>query len=415
MSESGSRPIDRRSFLRRAAGTAVALPSLAAILAACAKPGSLPPGVTILPLARPESPVTLPLWKDPIPDGMPIEKGVTLKVYNWSDYFYKKVLKEFEAKYDVTIEWTGFSNMEEAIQKMASGQIKPDVFISDVDKINSLVEARLIQPLNHSYIPNLAKYVWSSYQNPFYDQGWHYTVPYVLWTSGIAYRRDRVDDAEVSAKGYDILWDSKYRGKIGLYDSYRDAIGMSLMRNGVKDINTGNAEDIRKAKDEILAMIAATDARFTINGVYVGLPEETFWLHEAWSGDAVGAQFYLPKGTDPSVLGYWFPEKEGNFDSGNDTITVCSTASNPVLAHTFLNFFQDPKYSIPNFEDWNGYQPPLKAIQPSSLVQDKVVPPSLSHAVVKASDITRGQFINVLSAEDDQRWVDAWAEIKAGG
>jgi spermidine/putrescine transport system substrate-binding protein len=115
------------------------------------------------------------------------------------------------------------------------------------------------------------------------------------------------------------------------------------------------------------------------------------------------------------VLGYWYPEEQGNFITGNDTITVGASASNPVLAHTFLNFFQDPKYAIPNFEDWNGYQPPQRSIDPGALVNDKVVPATLSQAIVKASDVTRGQFINVLSAEDDQRWVDAWAEIKAGG
>ena len=154
--------------------------------------------------------------------------------------------------------------------------------VTDTDKINSLVEARLIQPLNHSYIPNLKKNVWADYQNPFYDQQWRYTVPYVTWTSGIAYRRDHIDDAEVNEKGYEILWDSKYRGKVGLYDSYRDVIGMALMRNGVKDINTGNADDILAAKDAILDLLDKTSAKIAINGVYVAIPEDNLWLAEAW-------------------------------------------------------------------------------------------------------------------------------------
>lgn len=411
----GPSPMSRRSFLKRAGLTAAALPSAAAILSACAKPGSLPEGVTILPLARPDHPVTLPMWKDPIADGLPIEKGATLKVYNWADYFYKKVLKDFEKFYDVNIEWTPFNNMEEAIQKMATGQIKPDVLITDTDKINSLVEARLIQPLNHSYIPSLKKDIWADYQNPFYDQEWRYTVPYVTWTSGIAYRRDHIDDAEVNEKGYEILWDSKYRGKVSIYDSYRDVIGMALMRNGVKDINTGNADDILAAKDAILDLLDKTSAKIAINGVYVGLPEESVWLAEAWSGDAIGAQFYLPKGTKADVLGYWYPEKQGNYDVGNDTITVTSSAASPVLAHKFLDWFQNPTHAIPNFEDWNGYQPPQKSIDPNALVKDQVVPKSLSHAVVRPSDFKTGQFINVLSAEDDQRWQDAWAEISTSG
>ena len=411
----GPRHLSRRDFLKRAGVTAAALPAAASILSACAKPGSLPPGVKILPLSRPDRPVTLPLWKDPIADGLPIEKGATLKVYNWSDYMYKKVLKQFESLYGVNIEWTPYNNMEEAIQKMATGQIKPDVLFTDVDKINSLVEARLIQPLNHSYIPNLKKYIWSDYEEPFYDRGWRYTVPYVLWTSGVAYRRDHISDAEVAEKGYNILWDSAYRGKVGIYDSYRDAIGMALMRNGVKDINTGNPDDILAAKDALLELINNTDAVLTTNGVYVGLPADTYWLHEAWSGDIVGGQYYLPKGVKTDVLGYWFPRAQGNYDTGNDTITVATTATNPVLAHTFLNFFQNPKYAVPNFVDWNGYQPPQKSLNPHLLVSQGDVPATLSEAVVTPHDIEHGQFINVLSADVDQRYQDAWAEITTSG
>ena len=61
--------ISRRDFLRRSAGSAVALPSLAAILAACERPGE-DTGVDVDVLTpRPDSPVTLPMEIDPIADG----------------------------------------------------------------------------------------------------------------------------------------------------------------------------------------------------------------------------------------------------------------------------------------------------------------------------------------------------------
>ena len=31
--------------------------------------------------------------------------------------------------------------------------------------------------------------VWPVYKDPFYDVGWQYTVPYVTYTTGVAYRR----------------------------------------------------------------------------------------------------------------------------------------------------------------------------------------------------------------------------------
>src|SRR6185503_20896543 len=88
------RDISRRQFLNRAGGAAVAVPSLAAILAACSKPGSPSGGASDLaniPIATLDQPVELPLTKDPIPADTPIEEG-PLVLYNWADYIYKKVV-----------------------------------------------------------------------------------------------------------------------------------------------------------------------------------------------------------------------------------------------------------------------------------------------------------------------------------
>ena len=144
------RKMDRRSFMRRAGGTALALPTASAILAACSKPGTTGDATGSsgpVDVARPGDPVTLPLNGEPIPTDTPIEAGATLQVYNWSDYFYRKVLAEFEEQYDVKIEWTTFNNMEEGIQKLVAGQVKPDVFFPTTDYISRLVQTDLLQPL----------------------------------------------------------------------------------------------------------------------------------------------------------------------------------------------------------------------------------------------------------------------------
>ena len=240
---------------------------------------------------------------------------------------------------------------------------RPDVFITDIDKLNKLVEAKLLQPLNHDLIPNLEAQVWPVYRNPFYDQGWRYTIPYVTWTTGIGYRRDHISDDEMAQKGYNILWDPQYRGKTGIYDDYRTALGMALLRNGITDVNTGSEADLAAAADSLIEMINLTDARITINGAYALLPEDDIWAHQAWSGDMVGAQYYLPKGVSTDVLGYWYPPKR-NGTVNNDTMTIPANAQNPVLAHAFLNFMSSKEYSFQNFADWVGYQPPQILHQP---------------------------------------------------
>jgi spermidine/putrescine transport system substrate-binding protein len=406
---------NRRQFLRRAAGAAIAVPSLSAILAACAKPGQLPPGVTLLEPARQDRPVTLPLYgREPIDADTPIEEGATLQIYNWDSYLYKHTLKEFSKQFNVNFEYTTFNNMEEGIQKISSGQVKPDVFFTDIDKINKLVMSKLLQPLNHDLIPNLEKNVWPVYQNPFYDQHWRYTVPYVTWTTGVGYRRDHIDDDEVAAKGYDILWDPQYQGKVSIYDDYRTALGMALLKNGIFDINTAKEADLKLAADDLVKLLDATDARVSINATYSAFPADEIWLSQAWSGDMVGDQYYLPKGVPTSVLGYWYP-KQRNGEVNNDTMVIPTSSQHPAAAHAFINFMLDKKYAFENFADWVGYQPPQNSINPTNLISQGVVPKTIPQAVVRQEDFKKGHLLLELNRSADQLWFDAWDEVTSGG
>jgi spermidine/putrescine transport system substrate-binding protein len=413
--------MSRRDFIRNSIGAAALLPSASAILAACSKPGTTGGGggptgeAGGRVLARPDNPVTLPMTADPIPADTPIESG-TLRVYNWDAYMYKKVLKGFEDEYGVTVEWTTFNNMEEGIQKLVAGQVQADVFFPTTDYVARLVEGGHLQPLNHELIPNLEANYWRSFSDPgpYYDIGWRYTVPYTIYTTGVAYRRDVVDDDQAAAAGYELFFDAAHRGAVSYYDSYRDALGMMLLRNGVTDPNSEDPAAIAASKDAILQMINENEARLTINGTYAKLPEGEFTVSQSWSGDIVGAKWYLPKDTPEDVLGYWYPpDKRGLI--GNDTIAIPAGAQSPRLAHEFLNFFLDEHWGYENFAQWNGYQPPMTSIVPERLVDEGVVPQSLSLAVLGEENFTLGYLQGELSAETDGLWLDAWSEIQAGG
>ncbi len=407
----------RRQFLARTGIGALAIPSIGAILAACTKPGTGGDASEAIPIARPDRPVQLPLNGEPIAASTPIESGATLQVYNWDDYMYKKVLKAFEDQYDCTVEWTSFNNMEEAIKKMQAGQVKPDVFFPTTDYVSRLVETDLIQPLQHELLPNMEQNVWQAYWDPgpYYDLDWRYTVPYTIYTTGVAYRRDRVTDELANERRYDLLWDSTYSGSISYYDAYRDALGMAMVRNGDMDPNSGDETVINNAKLAIMQILNDYDGRLTTNGAYAKLPEGEFTVAQSWSGDIVGSWNYLPKGTSPDVLGYWYPLDEPGM-VGNDLIVVGGESQNPRLAHEFINFFLDNKWGYMNFAEWNGYQPPLNIINPAKLRSESWWPPGLGeNAVVSEEMFRHGLEQGQLDPDADKKWLDAWNEIKAGG
>ena len=146
-----------------------------------AVPGGEAPLAVKVVVGTRDKPVKQPLYEDNpmIESGLEPEKG-PLRVYNWADYMYTRVLKDFEKEFGVEVELTTFYNLEEATRKLRTGKVNFDVFVPTAEVIPKFVAGKLLQPLNHSYLPNLKKNVWPMLASPYYDQGSRYTVPYHL-------------------------------------------------------------------------------------------------------------------------------------------------------------------------------------------------------------------------------------------
>lgn len=188
---------------------------MSAILAACGDGGS-EEAVDVL-IGTPSNPVTQSLFDDnqAIASGLSPETG-PLKIYNWADYINPDTLAAAEEALGVDIELTTYFNEEEALQKLISGEVRFDVFFPVASTIAKVVAGKLIQPINHDYIPNLAN-VWDQLADPYYDKGSAYSVPYTVYQTGIAWRTDLVDSVDVETDNpYDVFWNPKYKGITGL-------------------------------------------------------------------------------------------------------------------------------------------------------------------------------------------------------
>jgi spermidine/putrescine transport system substrate-binding protein len=367
-------------------------------------------------LASPANPVTWPIQSgnQPIADGLPPERNATLKVYNWTDYIYKDVVKEFEKKYrkqGVKVQVSTFATMSEAIAKIRTGQVDFDVLFPTYDVLGKLVQRNYLRPLTHSYVTNIGQ-VWPAFQNPFYDQGWRYSVPYTIYTTGIAWRTDKVkDDPSKLANPYQVLWDTGYRGKVGILDDYREAISMVLLRNGITDLNTGNPDHLNLARDQLVDLAKKVRPLVNTND-YSDLPEAKTWVTQAWSGDMVNAQYYMPKGQSAEVIRYWFPP-DGKGAVNNDCMVLLRSGENPVLGHLFLNHLLDYDVATKNMS-WNGYQPPQTRLNPAKLVEQELIPATLRSTTVLPEYFDTGYHELELSSEVDNLWNAAWQEFKAG-
>jgi len=407
----------RRQFLVRAAILAAAVPTLGAALEACSKPpgqsGSSGGGGGGLKIASPDNPVKwdIPADNQAIADGLAPEKGATLKIYNYADYLSPKAISDFEAKYACKIEVSTFNDGDEALTKLRSG-VDFDIYNANYNEMGKLVTGGLLRPINHSYIPNI-KNVWSTFTNPWYDQGWQFTVPYTIYTTGIGWRSDQVPAKIGDLKNpYESLWDPQYKNRTAILDDWHSAMAMVLLKLGITDINTSSADDLKKVSDQLTALVQATSPKVTIT-MYSDLPAGQFALSQMWSGDIINAQSYLPEGVKPDILQYWFPS-DGKGLVDNDMLVTLKGGKNPVLAHLFLNHMLDPDVAKENFSAI-GYQPPQNTITPDSLVSEEFIPENLRSAIVKPEYFEAGFRTLELEPANDTAWHNVWNAFKAGG
>jgi spermidine/putrescine transport system substrate-binding protein len=401
--------LSRRSFLGRTAGAALAL-GAAPMLSACAS------GLTgngSVPLPRPDHPVKWPVFADnqPIASGQLPEKDATLQVYNWVAYVNQQCVNDFAKKYKCKVEVTTFNTMNEAIAKLRSG-LSFDVLMGlTVDELGIMIESKLAQPLNHSYIPNITQ-AWSDFTNPFYDQGWQYTVPYTIYTTGISWRKDLVhENPYAMSNPWEMIWQPQYKGKIAILDDYREGISLGLMKNGIYDLNTTDYSQIALSRNSLEELSRLVNVRID-NNDYTEIPTGDTWIHHAWSGDMASAASYMPKGVPVDVVGYWFPT-DGKGPVANDTNVVLRSATNPVLAHLYLNYFLELNNVIENIS-YNGYMQPLTGVTPQVLVKEQILPPSLLSTVVLPSYFRRGVAELQLPVDADALWQQAWLVVSNG-
>lgn len=392
-------------------------PASSAASAAASGPASAVPSPSAtLQVASPQNPVKWPInpGNEPIASGLEPEANATLRLYNYADYLDKAVIKDFTKEYsdyNVKVEYSTFNDYSEAMTKIRSGAVPYDVsFLSYVD-IGKLVYGDLIRPLNHDYIPNIAD-VWPEFQDPWYDLEWQYTVPYVIYTTGIGWRADLIgEDIGALANPYDVFWDSTYAGKLAVLDDNREVIGMTILRDGGTDVNTADPAVLERTRDAMLEMLSMTQPRVTITG-YSDIPEGVLSLSQCWSGDMITGQYYMPEGVDPSVLRYWSPP-DGRGMINNDFMVVLKGGENPVLAHHFVNYMISKDVSLKNFS-WVGYQPPLRALTPKTMVADGYIPKNLAPAVVQPEWFKVGYPLLELQPQVQAEYDAIWQQFKAG-
>jgi spermidine/putrescine transport system substrate-binding protein len=415
----------RREFLRAAAklsaGATLAVPILG-MLGSCSTADPYPRAAD-LRFPRPSDPVRWNLYPEnpPIASGRPIEKDGVLEIFSWDSYLSPPLIRQFQKDFDVKVEVSTFAGMPEALSKLRAGAVHPDLFFPTLDVLGRSVAAELLQPLNHDYLTNFGN-VWKELRNPFYDRGSQYTVPYSVYSTGIAWRNDLVhDDIPNMDNPWSVVGDTQYGSHIYILDDYREALGLMLLEQGGDDLNTEDASQITAAQERLIEISQQVNIKYSIDD-YTLVAEGQAWIHQAWSGDMVTSPYYIPgtKNFDSIVaaapiISYWFPSDDRG-EVTNDVMAIPRTAAHPVLAHTFINYLLEPDNAQANF-DWVGYQQPLESLTLNAVVDSYpwLAEDNLKDCLVSKDAIANGYRSLELSPEADLLWQQAWLKFQSHG
>lgn len=316
-----------------------------------------------------------------------------LNVYNVGDYIDEELIEVFEEQTGIDVQYETYDTNEMMYQKVKSGSTNYDLVFPSDYMVEKMKSEDLLQTIDFNNIPNM-KYIDEGFLNPVYDKTNEYSVPYMWGTFGILYNKKMVKEPVDS---WDILWDSKYKGNIMMFDSVRDTMGIALMKLGYS-INTTNPKEINEAMKELMKQKDLVLAYVNDEGKDRLLGEEVA-MGIIYSGDAVTLIEQNPN------LAYAIP-KEGT-NKWVDAMAIPKTAQNKKEAEMFINFLLDPEIAKLNAE-YIGYSiPNTGAIK---LLDEEITSDTVAYPSESVLDKTE-TFIDL--GKDLRLYDEAWIQIKS--
>lgn len=300
-----------------------------------------------------------------------------LNLYMWSEYIDPQIPADFEAKTGVKANVSVYESSEEMLAKLqhAGGDRQYDLVVVSNMVVPTLVQLKLVQPLDQSRIPNRDN-LDALFIDPAYDPGNRYSLAYQWGTVGLLYNKNKLPGLEPS---WAMLFDSGMRGSFVLIDEMRDQLGAALIFLG-HSANSTDPEQLRRAGQLVLGAKKSARSRGFEGGmggknkVAAGLAD----LAVVWNGDALRAIEEDPRGE----LAYVVP-REGSIIWA-DVMVIPAQAPNPGAAHQFINYLLDAQMGaqLSRFTRYASPNKAARALLPREDLENPVLyppPEILSH------------------------------------
>ena len=353
--------ITRRTFL---AGSAAA--GFAAFLAACGTSGT---GSTA-PSAAPATAggATTP----PASTGAAASAGVEatpsteLNWANWCCYLDVdpeddtkwKTLEDFKAKYGTTVNYQEVIEENEGFVASISNQIQAgqdpgwDLIVHTDWMVARLVRLGWLEAFNLNNMPNFVANVQDVYKDQTWDPGMAHHAPWQTGMTGIGY--DPTVTGELTSIKALYQVDDRWKGKVELLTEMRDAIGLTMLADGL-DPTKPTRDGADKAVATMLKARNDGIVRDVKGNSYTeDLVSGDAVLCMAWSGDVVGLAADAPN------VKFLFPDEGVMF--WTDNAVIPKGAVHKGTAELMIDWCYVPEHAA-QIEAGISYVTPVKGVQ----------------------------------------------------
>jgi spermidine/putrescine transport system substrate-binding protein len=288
-----------------------------------------------------------------------------LNFYNWDTYIGETTLEDFKDASGIDVNMSLFATNDELFAKLRAGNPGYDVIVPGSEFVERMIQADLLEPLDHAKIPNIKNIAPEFITDAPYDPGRKYSMPYTWLVIGIGYRKSKVKEVPDSWKW---LFDSDvYKGRIAVMSDASE-----LFRNCFKylgqSINSTSPELIKQAEAMLIKQKPNIKSFHEDNGQDLLLSGEVDVVME-YNGDI--AQIMVEDDDVDFVV-----PKEGAMKQ-SDTLAIPKGAPHPENALKFINFILDAKTGKEIFETIKYPSPnaAATALMPASYKDNKVIFP----------------------------------------
>ena len=182
--------------------------------------------------------------------------------------------------------------------------------------------------LDKSLIPNISNLIDAQASPPF-DPNRDYSLPWFSGMDGIAWNEELTEPVTTVTQ---LLEDPKLKGKVGVWNSMGDTLGLIMLENGDDPAKVTDATFDRALAVVQKAQDAGQIRRFYGNDYAQPLATGDLAASMAWSGDIFALQ--VPK------VKWGIAEKGGIIWTDNMLIPLGGSVP---TASTYMNFVYDPK------------------------------------------------------------------------